>query len=92
MLFRSGIPFRGGPYTMGGPQDDVHERISELVPRLMTAPALRSPHELVFLHRGLGGVYSILKQLKPTADWGGIFEDVAGRCMAERDRAHGVAR
>ena len=29
-----GIPFRGGPYTMGGPQDDVHERISELVPQI----------------------------------------------------------
>jgi hypothetical protein len=41
----------------------------------------------VFLHRGLGGVYQILKQLKARADWGGIFEDVALRCLADRDRA-----
>lgn len=87
-----GTPFRGGPYTMGSPEDDVHERISAMVPRLMAAPALRSPRELVFLHRGLGGVYSILKQLKPRADWGQIFEDVAGRCLAERDLARELAK
>ena len=83
-----GTPFRrGGPYTMGSDSDDIQDRITALVPRLIGSSALRSPHELVFLHRGLGGVYQILKQLKARADWGGIFEDVALRCLADRDRA-----
>ncbi|MES2639665.1 MAG: AarF/ABC1/UbiB kinase family protein [Myxococcota bacterium] len=86
-----GTPFaKGGPYTMGSDQDDIQDRITTLVPRLVGSSALRSPHELVFLHRGLGGVYQILKQLKARADWGGIFEDLALRCMADRDRAAGV--
>lgn len=86
-----GTPFQGGEYTMGGPEDDVHERIAAIVPRLVASPVLRSPHELVFLHRGLGGVYQILKQLKARADWGLIFEDVARQCLADRERARAVA-
>lgn len=82
-----GIPFRGGAYTMGGPEDDVHERIAALVPRLIASPVLRSPHELVFLHRGLGGVHQIARQLKARADWGAIFEELARACIAERERA-----
>ncbi|MDP2315981.1 MAG: AarF/ABC1/UbiB kinase family protein [Pseudomonadota bacterium] len=83
-----GTPFaRGGPYTMGSDADDVQDRITAIVPRLVASSALRSPHELVFLHRGLGGVYQILKQLRARADWGGIFEDLALRCVADRDRA-----
>lgn len=86
-----GIPFRGGEFTMGGPEDDVHERIAALVPRLVASPVLRSPHELVFLHRGLGGVYQIVKQLKARADWGAIFEDLARGCLAERARGRETA-
>lgn len=82
-----GTPFRGGPYTMGGPDDDVQERITAIARRLVAAPALRSPHELVFLHRGLGGVYQILKQLKTQADWGALFLESAGQCLADREKA-----
>lgn len=85
-----GIPFRGGPYTMGTPEDDVHERITALVPRLVVSKELRSPHEMVFLHRGLGGLYQILKQLKARADWGAMFEEHAIRCVQERDAARDV--
>ena len=82
-----GKPFRrGAPYEMGGDQDDVQERITALVPRLVASGSLRSPRELVFLHRGLAGVYQIVRQLKARADWGGIFEDLAVRCVADRDR------
>ncbi len=87
-----GTPFMGGDYTMGGPEDDVHERIAALVPRLVAGQALRSPHELVFLHRGLGGVYQIAKQLKARADWGAIFEELARGTLAERERARALAQ
>jgi predicted unusual protein kinase regulating ubiquinone biosynthesis (AarF/ABC1/UbiB family) len=80
-----GTPFRGGLYTMGGPDDDVQERITAIARRLIAAPALRSPHELVFLHRGLGGVYQILKQLKTRCDWGEMFTENVGICLTARD-------
>ena len=86
-----GIPFRGGEFTMGGPEDDVHERIAAIVPRLISSPVLRSPHELVFLHRGLGGVYQIAKQLKARTDWGDIVATAIDGCFADRDRARALA-
>ena len=76
---------------MGGAEDDVHERIAAIVPRLVGSTTLRSPHELVFLHRGLGGVYQIAKQLKARADWGAIFEELARGCLADRERARAIA-
>lgn len=83
-----GKPFaKGPPYQLGGEADDVQDIIAGLVPRLLAASALRSPHEFVFLHRALGGIYQILKQLKAQADWGGIFEDLALGCIRDRDRA-----
>jgi predicted unusual protein kinase regulating ubiquinone biosynthesis (AarF/ABC1/UbiB family) len=87
-----GIPFRDGPYTFGVPEDDVQDRITALVPRLVTSAELRSPHELVFLHRGLGGLYQILKQLRARADWGALFEEHARRCIADRDAARAPGR
>lgn len=66
-------PFRGGPFLMGGPEDDVQDRVTRLMPRVMAAPSLRAPRELVFLHRGLGGTHQILKQLKARGDWGEMF-------------------
>ncbi|MBM4389889.1 MAG: AarF/ABC1/UbiB kinase family protein [Deltaproteobacteria bacterium] len=70
-----GVPFRGGDYTVGGPEDDAHEQITRAMPRVMVNPTLRAPQELVFLHRALGGIYSINKQLKPSYDWGELLRE-----------------
>ncbi len=66
-------PFRGGPFLMGGPEDEVQDKVTRLMPRVLAAPHLRAPRELVFLHRGLGGTHQILKQLKARGDWGEMF-------------------
>jgi predicted unusual protein kinase regulating ubiquinone biosynthesis (AarF/ABC1/UbiB family) len=71
-----GAPFRGGDYTMGGPEDDVLERAARISPKLITARHIRAPRELVFLHRGLGGSYQIARSLKARTDWGRVFEEI----------------
>lgn len=86
-----GEPFRGGPYTMGGPQDDVQERITAIMPRVMASRALRAPRELVFLHRGLGGTYQLVRQLHTRADWGAMFEENLNFALEDRARAEAAA-
>lgn len=86
-----GWPFRGGPYTMGGPDDDVQDRITAISPKLVAARALRAPRELVFLHRGLGGTYQILRQLHARADWGAMFEACMGVAKADLARQESAA-
>ncbi|MFZ5477018.1 MAG: ABC1 kinase family protein [Myxococcota bacterium] len=86
-----GRPFRDGPYTMGGPEDDVQDRITALMPRVMAARALRAPRELVFLHRALGGTYQITKTFRARADWGAMFAEVVAICHRDRDAARAAA-
>lgn len=82
-----GQPFRGGPYTMGGPDDDVQDKITAIMPRIVAARALRAPRELVFLHRGLGGTYQIVRTLRARADWGAIFQACTDVAKADLARA-----
>jgi hypothetical protein len=81
-----GIPFRGGPFTTGGPEDDAHEHIARIMPKVMIDPRLRAPKELVFLHRALGGIYSINKQLQPRTDWGLVIEAAYARTLKDAGR------
>lgn len=78
-----GVPFRGGPFTTGGPEDDAHEQIARIMPKVALNTKLRAPKELVFLHRALGGIYSINKQLKPTTDWGLVIEAAYARTLKD---------
>jgi predicted unusual protein kinase regulating ubiquinone biosynthesis (AarF/ABC1/UbiB family) len=81
-----GIPFRGGEFTTGGPEDDAHEQIARIMPKVMIDGRLRAPRELVFLHRALGGIYSINRQLKPRTDWGAIIEAAYARTLRDCGR------
>jgi predicted unusual protein kinase regulating ubiquinone biosynthesis (AarF/ABC1/UbiB family) len=85
-----GLPFRGGDYTVGVPEDRAAEEIKKLVPRVIVDPNLRAPHELTFLHRALGGTYQLCRQLKTRADFGKIFEDAFATCTRDAVAA-GVA-
>jgi predicted unusual protein kinase regulating ubiquinone biosynthesis (AarF/ABC1/UbiB family) len=80
-----GIPFRGGPYTCGVPGDTADQAIAAAMPKVMMASGLRAPHQLVFLHRSLGGTYQLIRQLHARADWGEIFEEAY--LTAKRDLA-----
>jgi predicted unusual protein kinase regulating ubiquinone biosynthesis (AarF/ABC1/UbiB family) len=81
-----GYPFRGVDYTVGGTEDDAHERIARAMPKVMLSTGLRAPKELVFLHRSLGGIYSINKQLKPRFNWGELLRESYSRCAADAGR------
>lgn len=81
-----GVPFRGGPFLMGGPDDDAHQQIGRIMPKVALDPRLSAPAELVFLHRALGGIYSINKQLRPTHDWGEVLERTYARTLADSGR------
>lgn len=82
-----GKPFRGGMFTFGGPEDDIQDRITAVVPRLLAQPNARNPRELIFLHRGLAGLHTLAKQLKVTADWHDMFVEHVEICLAEARRA-----
>jgi predicted unusual protein kinase regulating ubiquinone biosynthesis (AarF/ABC1/UbiB family) len=82
-----GRPFRDGEFSFDPISDDVQEQIAAAMPKIMLAPCLRSPRELVFLHRSLAGLHQILRILKPRADWGQLFEERARICQRDADRA-----
>ena len=65
-----GGPFRGGRYTAGGKDDGIHDKLREVIPRFVRYPQIRTPRELIFMHRSLGGTYGMLKKLQVRADWG----------------------
>lgn len=87
-----GRPFRGGPFLMGGPEDSVNEQVAAVIPRVMVAPALCSPRELVFLHRSLGGMHQILRQLRARHDWGALFEEAYLKCRADAEAQEQITR
>jgi predicted unusual protein kinase regulating ubiquinone biosynthesis (AarF/ABC1/UbiB family) len=80
-------PFRGGAFTFGGPDDDVQDRLTAVIPRLLASRAIRSPRELVYLHRGLAGLHTVAKQLRPVHDWREVFESHVQICLRDAGRA-----
>jgi hypothetical protein len=75
-------PYRRGASTPGGPDDDAVERIKPTVKALIRFPELRAHRHIVFLHRSLGGIYALVRQLQPTVDWGAMFQDYCGHAVA----------
>ena len=63
-------PFRGGPYAAGTREDGLQDELKALAPRFLLHPEVRSPPELVYMHRALGGTYAMLRRLKTEADYG----------------------
>ena len=57
-------------YRCGIPSDDVMDRVNKLAPRVIRRTDVRSPRNLVFLHRALGGIYAMLRKLGHEADYG----------------------
>ncbi len=80
------LPFADGPVRLGSAQDGVQERLTELKLKVMQQGIIRAPRELVYLHRGLGGTYSILRQLKGPVDFGALFFEKTAVCFADAAR------
>lgn len=84
-------PFTGGAFQLGGAEDVVQERIVAMKVRLMSQPAIRAPRELVFLHRGLMGTYTILRQLRAKLDYREMFLRWTAICFADAERLRAVS-
>lgn len=76
-------PYRRGRYRLGGPDDDdLFRKLPVSVARLVQHPAVSSPRDLVFLHRALGGLYTLERRLQPELDWRPLLEQNARYAVA----------
>ena len=64
------VPFREGTLTAGSQEDSLQDRIRSLGPRFLLYPEIRTPKDMIYLHRSLAGTYAMLRRLKTEADWG----------------------
>jgi predicted unusual protein kinase regulating ubiquinone biosynthesis (AarF/ABC1/UbiB family) len=78
-------PFRSGRMTAGGPRDTVDADLKAMAPRFVTHPKVRTPRQMVFMHRSLGGTYAMLKRLQARQDWGAIAAGYHARAIARAE-------
>ncbi len=62
-------PLRHGPYELGADDADVLSSVRPVTKRMWRYPEIRGPRHLLFLHRTLGGLYTIARRLGARADW-----------------------
>lgn len=62
-------PWRGREYTVGAEDDLMIDKIEPIARRIWASPGVTAPRDILFLHRTLGGVYTIGRQLKVRARW-----------------------
>ncbi|MFT5585272.1 MAG: putative unusual protein kinase regulating ubiquinone biosynthesis (AarF/ABC1/UbiB family) [Cognaticolwellia sp.] len=65
-------PF-AGVYKLGAIPDPVAEKMRALGPKFLRHPEIQTPQDVLYLHRALGGLYSILCRLEAEADWGAML-------------------
>jgi predicted unusual protein kinase regulating ubiquinone biosynthesis (AarF/ABC1/UbiB family) len=65
-------PFREGVFTAGSHKDSLQDRIQRLVPRFLRYPQIRTPRDMIYLHRTMAGFYAMLRKLETRADWGAV--------------------
>ncbi len=78
-------PFRTPNYVAGGSEDSILERVKVISPQFLRYPGIRSPRELVYLHRTLGGTYGMLRKLRYADDYGEVFRRYADHVKAVAD-------
>ncbi len=69
--------FPGRPYRCGSDEDTVLDEVRKLGPRLLRRQELKSPPQLVYLHRTLGGIYGMLRGLGHVCDYRAMFKPYA---------------
>ena len=74
-------PFGRGPLTIGGDDDDIIERGMRTGRGIVLYPELRGPPPLVYLHRSLGGIYTLIRRLQANTDWGLMLRQYCGHAI-----------
>jgi predicted unusual protein kinase regulating ubiquinone biosynthesis (AarF/ABC1/UbiB family) len=80
-----GGAFRDPDYQIGGPEDDVPERLTPIIKRLMRYPEIRAPKDVIFLHRSLGGIYSLGRKLQARGNWHPVMSKHAEYAIARAE-------
>jgi predicted unusual protein kinase regulating ubiquinone biosynthesis (AarF/ABC1/UbiB family) len=69
-------------YRCGTDEDNVLITVRRQVPGVLRHPNLRSPRQIVFLHRALGGIYNMLRLLGHEMDYGSMFRRYSDHAIA----------
>ena len=75
-------PYRRDRYTLGGPEDDALSHITEASKAILLYPEIRGPAELLYLHRTLGGSYTIARELVVDLALGDLLRSYAEKAIA----------
>jgi len=81
-----GKGFRMGEITLGQQQEQFMEDMKPVIKKFIRNPNVKIPKDVLFMHRSLGGLYSISRQLECRADFGAIM---SGHAQYAVDRAQG---
>ncbi|MGB0640418.1 MAG: ABC1 kinase family protein [Myxococcota bacterium] len=68
-----GEPLIAEEYTCGASDDPLTNRIAQYVPAVLRQPEIQTPPDIVMLHRSLHGIYTMLRKLKHTYNYGQLF-------------------
>ncbi|MFT5685436.1 MAG: putative unusual protein kinase regulating ubiquinone biosynthesis (AarF/ABC1/UbiB family) [Myxococcota bacterium] len=75
-------PLTQSSYRCGTPEDNVMMEVRRQVPGVLRHPNLRSPREIVFLHRALGGIYNMLRLLGHEMNYSAMFRRYTDHAIA----------
>lgn len=74
-------PWREGSYTIGGTNDSLLDRARPVAEALWRHREIHGPPDIIFLHRTLGGLYTLARRLKVTAEWGPMLRRYLGHAV-----------
>ena len=74
-------PFQSEMYHSGSNQDQLMEKIKSVSPTVLRHPSVRSPRDLIFLHRSLMGIYSMLCRLQHKGPYEQIRRSYANQAI-----------
>lgn len=63
-------PLRDGKSHRIGADEEIMTRVRPIVERMWRYPEIRGPRDIVFLHRALGGMYTLAQPTGVSAPWG----------------------
>jgi predicted unusual protein kinase regulating ubiquinone biosynthesis (AarF/ABC1/UbiB family) len=80
--------FRGGEQELGANHEHLVEDVKPIVKEYIRTPGAKIPTDAIFLHRSLGGLYTMVRALELKTDFGAVFQPYAELAVA---RAEGRA-
>lgn len=70
-------PFRVRDFEIGGPHDDLLDRIAPIVKEIAKHPEVKAPADLIMMHRAFTGMYVLVRRLRVALDPSRISEPAA---------------